>query len=64
MFLNNWHYYIKIMSIIYLGIVYYAYAASKWRTILNITFLIALFCAAAVAGATVTVPLRRIYVPL
>ena len=31
---------------------------------LNITFLIALNCAAAVAGATVTVPLRRIYVSL
>ena len=49
------------MSIIFLTIVYSAYAVSKWHKFLNITFLLALFGAAVVAGATFIVPLTSIY---
>ena len=42
----NWHYYINIVSIMYLGIVYSAYAVSKCRTIFKYyIFIGALFAA-------------------
>ena len=43
----HWHHYIKILCIIYLYVIYFVYAISKWCTI---TFL---FCLPATAPATV-----------
>ena len=53
MFLNNyhlfyqimhWHYNIKIFCIIYLCIVYFAYAVSKWCTVLKYYSFISFIC--------------------
>ena len=53
MFLNNYccilwnynqHYNIHIFSLIYSGIIYFAYAIGKWCTILKYYFFISFFC--------------------
>ena len=51
----HWHHYIKILCIIYLYVIYFVYAISKWCTI---TFL---FCLPATAPATVVSFLARVY---
>ena len=53
-----------MLSIIYLCIVNSAYAASKWRTIFKCYLFIGIIWVAAVACATVIVPLTGIYASL
>ena len=59
---------IQIFCIMYLGIIYFAYAVSEWWTFLNITILFltstSLAASAASVGppVTVIVPFTSIYV--
>ena len=59
------HYYVNVFSIIYLCIIYFAYAISKWSKIFDY-YIFLLFVAAPVAAVlgTVIVEVTGIYASL
>ena len=56
----------NVLSIVYLCIINFTYAISKWAQFLNITFLLELFVSASAAAVLliVIVPITRIYASL
>ena len=58
------HYFVNVSSIVYLCIIYFAYAISNWRAIFDYIFLLFAAAPAAAVFGTVIVALTGIYASL